>query len=115
MVQLKRAVIAQLREAVGEGAFTEIACDFVKDSKRLESALRRAAKDRNAAAAKASAHELRGLAAIFGAEALAKCCADLESAAGNAVLKAATRATRLCGSTRSAIERLARETQAGAA
>lgn len=114
MVQLNRAVIAQLREAVGESAFAEIAGDFLKDSKRLEGALRHALACGDPQAARAHAHELRGLAATFGADVLVQTCKAIETA-GGAALKEVDEAATAVSSARDALKRLLSDERSGAA
>ena len=114
MVQLNRAVIAQLREAVGDRAFADIAGDFLRDSKRLEEALRRALAKGDPKAARTHAHELRGLASTFGADLLARSCKTIE-AAGGAALKEVDKAAKAAASARDALQRYLRDERAGAA
>ena len=102
MPLINRAVIAQLREAVGDHAFGEIATDFVNDSKRLEDDLRRALRTGDPERARSVAHELRGLASLFGADALARTC------------KEASRATKACAGARDSLKQLLREDRAEA-
>ena len=113
MPLINRAVIAQLREAVGDHAFGEIATDFVNDSKRLEDDLRRALRTGDPERARSVAHELRGLASLFGADALARTCKAVE-AAGGAALKEASRATKACAGARDSLKQLLREDRAEA-
>jgi HPt (histidine-containing phosphotransfer) domain-containing protein len=114
MVQLNRDVIAQLREAVGDGAFAEIAGDFVKDSTRLEGALRHALASGDPQAARAYAHELRGLAATFGADVLVQTCKTVETA-GGAALREVDKAAKAAASARDELKRFLRERRSGAA
>ena len=114
MVHLNRAVIAQLREAVGDKVFAEIADDFVGDCKRLETGLRRALKSGDVRGARTCAHELRALAALFGADELAQSCSVVDAAGGGA-LREAPRTARLCSDTHDALKRLLQHERAGAA
>lgn len=114
MPQINRDVIEQLREAVGDSAFADIADDFVTDSKRLESALRHALRVGDPQVARTVAHELRGLAAVFGADALARACKAVETA-GGAALKETSRATQACVEARDELKKVLRDTKAGAA
>jgi len=114
MVRLDRAVIAQLREAVGDKVFTEIADDFIKDCKRLEKGLLRSLRSGDVRGARTCAHELRALAALFGADELAQSCSVVDSAGGGALIEAA-RTAKLCSDTHDALKRLLHHERAGAA
>ncbi len=78
-VAIDRRGLAQLRAAVGESAFADIALEFVQDTKRLEDALRGASMRCDVRAVRAAAHELHGLAGTFGARELAAACGNLSS------------------------------------
>jgi len=114
MAEVNRVVIEQLREAVGNEAFVEIATDFVKDTKRLEARLRRALAERDPDDARACAHELRGLAATFGADGLVASCVAAQTA-GHAALREIGTTAKLCASVREAVERFASAAGQGAA
>jgi HPt (histidine-containing phosphotransfer) domain-containing protein len=114
MVELNQAVIEQLREAVGSQAFAEIASDFVSDTKRLEARLRRALAEGDPDDARACAHELRGLAATFGADGLVASCVAAQTA-GEAALREVGQTEKLCASAREAVERFVRAKGLGAA
>ena len=114
MAEINRAVIEQLREAVGKEAFADIASDFVSDTKRLEARLRRALATGDPDEARACAHELRGLAATFGAEGLAASCIATQTA-GDAALREVGQTAKLCASAREAVERFVRAKGLGAA
>jgi HPt (histidine-containing phosphotransfer) domain-containing protein len=112
--ELDRAAVERLREAVGDGEFKLIARDFVDDCKRLEGELRRALVEGDGKAGSAVAHELRGLAATFGAVALAQSCRVVEQA-GDTALSAVGTTIRACSSARDAMLRLITKAGQGAA
>src|SRR5581483_11162345 len=99
------SVLERLRAAVGDSVFGEVAQDFIEDTRRIELGLRKAVRTGDAAAAKASAHELRGLAGTFGAVLLESSCRAVE-ASGGAVVDEVKRAAKLCAVVRDDLLRM---------
>ena len=114
MGQLDKTVVERLRESVGDEAFAEIARDFIADSKRIEQGLRAALKNADPVAARASAHELRGLAGTFGAALLEQSCREIE-ARGGAALREVHHAVELCSKVRDDMKRVIGGGRVGAA
>jgi HPt (histidine-containing phosphotransfer) domain-containing protein len=113
MAHLDRAVLERLRATVGDDAYAELLGEFVTDSERLERTLKDACAKKDGAAAKRAAHELKGLAVLFGATELAKLCAATDSRGD---LKKAAQAAALCPEVRDEVStRTARNRRTGAA
>jgi HPt (histidine-containing phosphotransfer) domain-containing protein len=112
--ELDRAAVERLREAVGDAEFQLIGRDFVDDCERLERELRAALAEGDGSAVRALAHELRGLAATFGAVALARSCRAVEQA-GDTAQSAVAATIRACSSARNAMLRSITDAGRGAA
>ncbi len=108
MPQLDRAVLERLRATVGDDTFAELVKEFLRDSRRLEQALRDAVAAKDVEAARVSAHELKGLAVLFGAEKLAKLCTKTD-------LEKASQAAELTGEVREALIGTTQKRRTGAA
>jgi HPt (histidine-containing phosphotransfer) domain-containing protein len=83
-----RASLDRLRETVGEEMFVELANDFVADIPRITKKIVRALEVDDLDALQDLAHELKGVAVLFGAADLAEACTrimKLESLAGDDV------------------------------
>ena len=86
MSDIDRVVLGRLYETLGSEVFEDFVTDFLHDAERLERLLVAALNAHQGAAARRAAHELRGLAALFGATALARCCLDLEQVSDPATM-----------------------------
>src|SRR4051812_34071514 len=78
MSQLDRAVLERLRTTVGDAAFVELVAEFLRDCDRLAAALVDAVESCDSDAAKRHAHELKGMAQLFGAKHLANVCTEAD-------------------------------------
>jgi HPt (histidine-containing phosphotransfer) domain-containing protein len=115
MSVLDRTVLERLRKTVGDDAFVDLIGEFLRDSVRLRSELLTAVEVSDVTMARRRGHELRGLAALFGAKALQGGCSIITDAVDTTVLGHATRAADLCSQARDAMERFLNESHAGAA
>jgi HPt (histidine-containing phosphotransfer) domain-containing protein len=75
---LDLAVLAQLREAVGESTTAGMAETFLAEGPALVATLRRSVEEGDAAELRRAAHTLKSNAATFGGAALAALCQELE-------------------------------------
>lgn len=72
-----KQLLDRLRDALGDDTFEELVRDFVADLPRLSKAIAKAHAEGDVEALQEAAHELKGVAVLFGATDLARSCTDL--------------------------------------
>jgi HPt (histidine-containing phosphotransfer) domain-containing protein len=106
------AVLERLRATVGDDMFAELIQEFVNDSIRLQQRLLTAVARTDLDAARRAAHELRGVAVLFGAKELAALCVAVDK---DGDLESAPEAARICGEVRETVAGTTRNRRTGVA
>ena len=77
MEVIDRRVMERLQGNIGDDAFRSLATVLVDDLARLRNQITDSLQDEDVERVRRTAHELKGVAGIFGAKALQESCTDL--------------------------------------
>jgi HPt (histidine-containing phosphotransfer) domain-containing protein len=101
-------LLDRLRDALGEGMYKELAQDFDADVPRMMKRISEAHDAGDHPELEGAAHELKGVAVLFGAASLARTCTELlhlEARSESDIARLVERTLELCTSAQATVRR----------